>query len=99
MSEIRKVPKNPRRQKIEPPKIVGGSTATSAAHEPKVLDQHTKQAPVEIRSKEHGEIITVQSHVRSRPKKKDEPEVRLRAITDEEKAEWERVKSNQWEDE
>jgi hypothetical protein len=97
MSEIRKVPKNPRKEKIEQPKIIGAAVSREATT-PKVLDHNTKQKPVEIQMREHGEVVTVQSHVRAKPRKKDEPEVRLRTMTDEQKREWEAVKSNVWEE-
>lgn len=99
MSGIRKISKNPRREKIEQPKIIGARGLGTSREAPKTLDQRTKSKPVEIETKEHGEVITVQSHIRSKPRKKNEPEVRLRSMTAEEKAAWESIKTNQWEDE
>lgn len=96
MSGIHKVPKNRRKQKIEPPKIVGGQKLPGEAGTPKVFDQNTRQRPVQIETKEHGEVVSVQSHTRTKPKKND-PDVRLRSMTAEEKAEWNSVKRMEWE--
>jgi hypothetical protein len=56
-----------------------------------ILDSHTKQEPqglAEIR--EHEEIVTVQQHVRRRPKRPGEPEVRVRQGSNSQ--EWQKVK-------
>jgi len=97
MSGIHKVPKNRRKEKVEPPKIVGGNAPTGEPRTPKVLDQRTRARPVQIETKEHGEIVTVQSHIRSKPGKKSDPDVRLRGMTAEEKEEWRKVKRMEWE--
>ncbi len=98
MSGIHKVPKNRRGQKIEPPKIVGGNVPASAEpRTPKVLDQNTRQRPVQIETTEHGEVVSVVSHTRTKPKKND-PDVRLRSMTADEKEAWRKVKQGEWED-
>lgn len=67
-------------------KIIGAHEIEQG--EPTILDKRTKQeqAPVEVT--EHEEIVTVQQHVRSKPKRKDEPEVRIRSLTSEAKDSW-----------
>lgn len=86
-----------RHQKIEEPKIVGGQKM-KAPGETKVIDQRTRARPVQIDYKEHGEVVSVQSHTRAKPRKKSDPEIRLRSMTDEQKKEWEAVKRGDWED-
>lgn len=95
MKEIRK-----RRQQVKnEPQIIGGSPAGAGKQAPKILDQRTQPTPVEIQEKQHGEVVTVSSHVRSRPRKKDEPDVRIHSLTQEERQAWNKVKNLEWEDE
>jgi hypothetical protein len=99
MSKIQKVKGTPRtRQEIPQPKILGGAAGMSEARTPKVIDQNTKQAPIEIHEKTHGDVVTVETHTRRKPKRKSDPDVRLQIMSKEERAEWEKVKSNVWED-
>lgn len=92
--EIRKIPKRHPKQNVDT-KIVGAKHVPTEIVEPKVLDQRTRSRPVQIETTEHGEIVTVSSHTRSKPRKKDEPEVRLRAMTPEQKQAWEAVKGGE----
>jgi len=97
MSEIRKVPKQ-RRETITQPRIVGAKPRAEANPAPKILDHTTKQKGVEIQQKDHSNRITIREHTRKRPKKSD-PDVRLQAMTHEERVRWNEIKTNQWEPE
>ena len=72
------------------PQIKGALPVTQTP--PKTLDSRSKveQPPVETTT--HGEAVTVRQHVRSKPLRKDEPEVRLRMMTREEREQWQRVR-------
>jgi len=96
MSEIHKLGKKRRQEPIKQPKIVGAKPL-DPQRAPQVIDQRTKTIPTEIPTKTHGEVVTVKEHTRSKPSKPDEPDVRLRTMTPEEKQEWQDVKSGKWE--
>ena len=96
MSEIRKIGKE--RKQTQQPQIIGANPMNNPGPT-KTLDQRTRTQPAEIQTTEHEEVVTVSSHTRSKPRKKDEPEVRLRVTTPESKAKWESVKKMEWEDE
>jgi hypothetical protein len=61
----------------------------------KRLDRNSPVEPQEAQVRYHEELVTVRSHLRSRPLRKDEPDVRIRAMTPEGKTEWERAKRGQ----
>ena len=94
--EIRKVPKT-RREAIKVPKILGAKP-NPETRAPKILDHNTKQKPLEIQTKHHGNRITIPEHTRRRPKK-GKPDVRLQLMTREDREAWNAVKTNQWEKE
>lgn len=72
------------------PKIVGALEITQEP--PKTLDSRTVQEPQEVETKAHMEAVTVREHVRSKPKRDGDPEVRVRTMGSEEREEWNRVK-------
>lgn len=59
---------------------------------PKTLDSRSKATPQEIEVKTHLETVTVKEHVRSKPQRKDEPEIRVRSMDRDDRKEWERAK-------
>lgn len=71
--------RKPKDAPVVAPKILGAPEITEA--KPEVLDKNTKQeqVPPEIHYQE--EIVTVRQHVRAKPLRKDEPEVRIRSLT------------------
>lgn len=73
------------------PKIIGANEL-QASETVRRLDRHSPTEPQEAQVRLHEEIVTVRQHVRSRPLRKDEPDVRIRAMTPEGKAEWDRAK-------
>jgi hypothetical protein len=96
MSGVNKIPKNPRRQIPQEPKILGVKQI-SDTRAPTIVDRQTKAAPVKITQKQTGETVTVESYVRRKPRKKSDPEVRLHVVSKEQQEEWDRIKRNEWE--
>lgn len=97
LSEIKKVSGNTRRQATQDVKIVGGKPLKGKGTQ--IVDQQVRQKPVEIQTKQHEEVVTVRSYTRAKPRKKNDPDIRLRISSPESRQEWEAVKSNQWEPE
>lgn len=71
-------------------KIMGAPEVSDSP--PETLDSRSRveQPPVEMAA--HMDTVTVREHVRSRPTKKDEPEVRVRTMGKDERENWNRVR-------
>lgn len=72
------------------PKIVGALEVSETP--PKTLDSRSPVEPTVVETRVHMDAVTVREHVRSKPKKKGEPEVRVRTMGKTEREEWNRVK-------
>ena len=70
MSPIFKVPKRLQRVANKDTQIVGGTKLNEQGDGPKILSRSTPAKSVKIESKHDVEEIPVQSHTRSRPKRK-----------------------------
>lgn len=75
-----------------------GAQPTNPVGKPRVLDGRTKQTQIPVEVTQHGEKVTVKSHVRAKPARKDEPEVRLQLMTREERERWNSIRQVEWED-
>jgi hypothetical protein len=73
------------------PKIIGAPVVKDTPPQ-ETLDSRSKVAAAEVETTAHGEAVTVREHVRSKPQKKDEPEVRIRTMTREQRETWNRVR-------
>jgi len=74
----------------ETPRIVGAPEVSETP--PTTLDSRSPVKPQEVEVKQHLEAVTVREHVRAKPRKKDEPEIRLRSMNQDERRAWERAK-------
>ena len=72
------------------PKIVGAAQASEKP--PKTLDSRTPSEPVPVETKSHMDAVSVREHVRSRPKRKGEPELRARTYDREKMETWEKTR-------
>lgn len=70
------------------PKVIGAKTAS----DPQVFDSRSKTEQHPVETTVHGEAVTVRQHVRSKPQKKNEPDVRLRMMSREEREIWNRIR-------
>jgi hypothetical protein len=95
--EIRKVPQT-RREMVKQPKIIGAQPRQEG-RAPKILDHNTKQKPVQIEIKKHGERVTIKEHTRAKPRKRKDPDVRLQLMSKEQREAWNDVKHSKWEPE
>jgi hypothetical protein len=73
------------------PKIVGAAPL-GGPEKTKTLDKRSPVEPQAVEVHVHEEVVTVRQHVRSRPLRKDEPDVRVRTMTPEAKEAWARAK-------
>ena len=73
------------------PSVLGAQPIRKNA-KPEILDQHSETGLQSVEVKTHEEIVTVQSHTRSKPKRKSDPEVRVRSMPKEARDAWNRAK-------
>lgn len=72
------------------PKILGAPVVKDTP--PETLDRRSKVQPQHVETTVHGEAVTVREHVRSKPQKKDEPDVRIRSMIREQRERWNQVR-------
>lgn len=72
------------------PKILGAAEVSETP--PKTLDSRSPVEPTQVETTVHMEAVTVREHVRSKPRRKDEPEVRVRTMSKEARENWDKAR-------
>lgn len=72
------------------PRIMGALEVTETP--PKTLDSRTPQEPTPVETKSHMDAVTVREHLRSKPAKRGEPQVRVRTMDKQSREDWNKVR-------